>query len=35
MVVKNYQSKKYLNNIRPYVKDIMNNLKNLTLGKFI
>ena len=34
MVVKNYQSKKYLNNIRPYVKD-MNNLKNLTLGKFI
>ena len=31
---KKLSAAKYLNKIRPYLKDIKNNLKNLTRGKF-
>ena len=32
--IKKQSAEEYLNNIRPYLKDIINNLKNLRRGKF-
>ena len=37
MVIKQYKTisvQEYLNKIRPYLKDVINNLKNMTHKKF-